>query len=246
MPSTDHPHPPASYAVVDYDPRWSAQFAQLREAIQPVLRGIATDIEHVGSTSVPGLPAKPIIDLSVVVPDAAGVQAAIQALATLGYSHRGDLGIEGREAFFAPERLPLPESNAQQAVSPSDTAATSDSVLANPASTDLASSDSARPSYAPPAHNLYVCPAGSLGLRNHLLFRDYLRSHPDRAAEYAALKRTLAAQFLTAPPDHRPEWQPDVEAYVAGKTEFVVGVLAHLGLEREGVDSVRRSNTGAP
>ncbi len=78
----------------------------MRDLIAPALRGIAVAIEHVGSTSVPGLPAKPIIDIDVVVPDAAIVPAAIGALTTLGYEHEGDKGIPGREAFKAPPGLP--------------------------------------------------------------------------------------------------------------------------------------------
>jgi GrpB-like predicted nucleotidyltransferase (UPF0157 family) len=56
----------------------------------------------VGSTAVPGLAAKPIIDMSVVVPKAEDVPEAISALARLGYVHRGDLGVPGREAFHPP------------------------------------------------------------------------------------------------------------------------------------------------
>lgn len=56
-------------------------------------------IEHVGSTSVPGLAAKPIIDLDVVIESNAQLPEAIESLAQLGYVHEGDLGIAGREAF---------------------------------------------------------------------------------------------------------------------------------------------------
>jgi GrpB-like predicted nucleotidyltransferase (UPF0157 family) len=66
--------------------------------------GIA--VEHVGSTSVPGLPAKPIIDISVIVPTGAAVAVAIERLSTLGYRHLGDLGVEGREAFASPNMPP--------------------------------------------------------------------------------------------------------------------------------------------
>ena len=66
----------------------------------------AVAVEHVGSTSVPGLAAKPIIDLEIVVASASLVPMAIEGLAKLGYAHRGDLGIEGREAFDSPSGLP--------------------------------------------------------------------------------------------------------------------------------------------
>ena len=59
-------------------------------------------IEHIGSTSVPGLAAKPIIDLDVLLASAAYLPETIRRLATLGYEHEGDLGIAGREAFRTP------------------------------------------------------------------------------------------------------------------------------------------------
>lgn len=63
-------------------------------------------VEHVGSTSVPGLAAKPIIDVDVVVHSAVDVRDAIARLRELGYQHRGDLGIIGREAFTTPSGSP--------------------------------------------------------------------------------------------------------------------------------------------
>jgi GrpB-like predicted nucleotidyltransferase (UPF0157 family) len=63
-------------------------------------------IEHVGSTSVPGLAAKPIIDMSIIVAGDVEVRAAIERLAPLGYVHRGILGVEGREAFDSPAGWP--------------------------------------------------------------------------------------------------------------------------------------------
>jgi len=62
-------------------------------------------IEHVGSTSVPGLAAKPIIDLDVLLASAAYLPETIRRLATFGHEHQGDLGIAGREAFRAPPTL---------------------------------------------------------------------------------------------------------------------------------------------
>lgn len=66
---------------------------------------VALAIEHVGSTSVPGLAAKPIIDMTVVVQSRNEVPIAIERLATLGYGHLGNLGIEDREAFSHPPEL---------------------------------------------------------------------------------------------------------------------------------------------
>jgi GrpB-like predicted nucleotidyltransferase (UPF0157 family) len=89
-------------AVVPYDPRWPDVFSALRDRADAALAGIAHVTEHVGSTAVPGLEAKPIIDLDVVVPEPAGVGPAVAALAAGGWEHEGDLGIAGREAFAPP------------------------------------------------------------------------------------------------------------------------------------------------
>ena len=91
--------------VVDYDPNWPEAFEALRSHIWPTVQNIAQSIEHVGSTSVPGLAAKPIIDINIVVSSDAHIPIAIERLAAIGYEHCGNLGIEGREAFKAPAHL---------------------------------------------------------------------------------------------------------------------------------------------
>ena len=89
--------------VVDWSPQWAEQFEAVAAVLRDALAGIGSaSVEHVGSTSVPGLAAKPILDVDVVV-DAADVPAAVTALESVGYVHRGDLGVTGREAFFAPD-----------------------------------------------------------------------------------------------------------------------------------------------
>jgi GrpB-like predicted nucleotidyltransferase (UPF0157 family) len=93
---------PDPIEIVDYDAAWPQEFEQLRDRAAAAVGELAVAIEHVGSTAVPGLAAKPVIDLVVVVePDR--VQAAVDRLSAIGYVHRGNLGVEGREAFDAPE-----------------------------------------------------------------------------------------------------------------------------------------------
>ena len=92
----------APVIVEDYDPRWPEQFERLRSRIASALGPLATAIEHVGSTAIPGLAAKPIIDLDVLLRSSSDLSEAIVRLATLGYQHRGDLGVLGREAFRPP------------------------------------------------------------------------------------------------------------------------------------------------
>jgi GrpB-like predicted nucleotidyltransferase (UPF0157 family) len=92
--------------ILDYDPNWPRLFQSLRKPIADALEDMAAAIEHVGSTAVPGLAAKPIIDIDVLLTSETLLSAAIERLASLGYVHRGNLGIPEREAFFAPANNP--------------------------------------------------------------------------------------------------------------------------------------------
>lgn len=92
--------------VVPYSPDWPAQFAIVSTDLRRALADVpVVAIEHVGSTSVPGLAAKPILDIDVVVARR-DVPAAIEALGHAGYRHRGDLGITDRESLAAPDDDP--------------------------------------------------------------------------------------------------------------------------------------------
>lgn len=95
-----------SVLILDYDPSWPDVFEALRRAVWAAVCDIALSVEHVGSTAVSGLAAKPVIDMDIVVDALEKVPAAIARLAELGYVHAGNLGIEDREAFNAPDGLP--------------------------------------------------------------------------------------------------------------------------------------------
>jgi GrpB-like predicted nucleotidyltransferase (UPF0157 family) len=92
--------------VVDYDPAWADAFGRIREFLAPAVSKHAVAIEHVGSTSVAGLAAKPIIDVDIVVANPKASRAAIAAMEAIGFEHRGDLGVPGREAFTKHPDLP--------------------------------------------------------------------------------------------------------------------------------------------
>lgn len=155
--------------IVDYNPAWPELFNVLKSSIDTALEDVALSIEHVGSTSVPGLASKPIIDMDVVV-RAQDLNKAIALLAGIGYVHDGDGGIPGRERFRPPAGLP--------------------------------------------SHHLYVCAENNPELIRHLQFRNYLRAHPQAAAEYGMLKKRLAAIY-----------GDDREGYSIAKTEFVTDIL---------------------
>jgi GrpB-like predicted nucleotidyltransferase (UPF0157 family) len=173
--------------VVEYNLEWPDHFHQLRDRIWPSVRDIAVAIEHVGSTAVAGLAAKPIIDLDIVIPSRSDLALTVARLGRLGYEHRGNLGIEDREAFWTSENQP--------------------------------------------AHHLYVCPQGSVSLRNHIAFRDHLRGRPHDAATYSRLKKQLAEQCAG-----------EIDRYVEGKTNFILSILAQYGFSVDRLDSIRRAN----
>ena len=85
--------------VEPYNEEWKSDFIAIRDELDTVLKDIVLRIEHVGSTSVEGLSAKPVIDIDVVIKDTTVLPDVISALQTIGYFHEGDLGIPGREAF---------------------------------------------------------------------------------------------------------------------------------------------------
>ncbi|MBI4198224.1 MAG: GrpB family protein [Chloroflexi bacterium] len=98
-----HPagHPPR-YAprtgdhVADYDPRWPAMFQAERTLVASATGISVADIEHVGSTSVPGLSAKPILDLMAAVASLGGAERYRRSLEAIGYEWRGEMGVPGR------------------------------------------------------------------------------------------------------------------------------------------------------
>jgi GrpB-like predicted nucleotidyltransferase (UPF0157 family) len=93
---------PRAIMIAEYDPAWSARFEQERPRIASALGTLPRVIEHVGSTSVPGLAAKPIIDVLVTVPDADDEAAFAAALAIAGYELR--VREPGHRMFRTPAR----------------------------------------------------------------------------------------------------------------------------------------------
>lgn len=173
--------------VCSYDSEWPRVFDHIRDRVWPVVQHAALRMEHVGSTSVPGLAAKPVVDACIVVASRRDVPHVIKALGTIGYVHRGTLGVPDRDTFKPPADVPK--------------------------------------------HHLYASPRDSLSLRNHLGLRDYLRAHPDEAAEYGELKHALAERF----PD-------DIDSYIAGKTDFILGILRKVGFTDAELAAIRDTN----
>ncbi len=93
------PARPPAIQIVDYDARWPELFEEERMRIAEALGDAALGIEHMGSTSVPGLSAKPIIDIMLVVPSTPMPPAQVEAMRRLGYAYHGEFGIGGRDYF---------------------------------------------------------------------------------------------------------------------------------------------------
>jgi GrpB-like predicted nucleotidyltransferase (UPF0157 family) len=102
---------PPQIVVTDYDPEWPDWFAQVSERVWSHVADLAVRIDHIGSTAVPGLAAKPVIDADIVVATENDVRAVIERLESNGYRWRGDLGIAGREAFQPDADEALPRHN---------------------------------------------------------------------------------------------------------------------------------------
>ena len=89
----------AKVIVLPYDSAWKAAFEAIKAEIESALGNRTVGIEHVGSTSVEGMSAKPCIDIDVVIKDYSVFDDVVQRLNVIGYIHEGDLGIKGRDAF---------------------------------------------------------------------------------------------------------------------------------------------------
>jgi GrpB-like predicted nucleotidyltransferase (UPF0157 family) len=91
--------PRAPVTVVDYDREWPERFAKESERIRAALGDRVVDLEHMGSTAVPGLAAKPVIDISVGLRDLDLTNDQIASMKDLGYEFLGELGLAGRRFF---------------------------------------------------------------------------------------------------------------------------------------------------
>jgi len=85
--------------LVPYDPDWPAQFAAARDQILSACNGLVIEVHHVGSTAIPSIAAKPVIDLLPVVRRIEDGDVSVAPLQALGYVHRGENGIAGRHYF---------------------------------------------------------------------------------------------------------------------------------------------------
>lgn len=155
--------------LVPYDSTWPMEFAAEAARIEQACAGLPIRLEHVGSTSIPGLSAKPVIDILAGRPGNMSGDAYVSAFKQLGYEHKGSFGVPGRNYFRRG---------------------------------------------SPRTHHVHLVSWSSELWQDHLLFRDYLRTHPLVAREYDTIKRELAAMYLQ-----------DKERYTDAKGPFIRSIV---------------------
>ncbi|KAK3185716.1 hypothetical protein K4F52_005581 [Lecanicillium sp. MT-2017a] len=160
-------------AIVEPDPAWPARYAEHEAAILSALGPKALELNHVGSTSVPGLPAKDVIDIDLTVADVDDEDDYVPALEAAGFQFKH------REPFWHGHRFFCTEG----------------------------------PNWC----NLHVWGPNCPEALRHILFRDWLREHPDDCEAYVAAKRSAADATNAA--------GEDVMAYNYRKENFIWGLL---------------------
>lgn len=172
----------SSIHLVPYDSTWPLEFKAEAARIERACAGLPIRLEHIGSTSVPGLSAKPIIDILAGRPGNVAGEAYVAAFRQLGYEHKGSFGIPGRNYF----RRGSPRS-----------------------------------------HHVHLVSWSSEFWRDHVLFRDQLRAHPELARDYEAVKRELAIAYAN-----------DRERYTDAKGPFIKSVVRRARGDAEPGDNI--------
>ena len=156
--------------VVEYDASWPRLFRERAERLRQHLRDVGLRIDHIGSTSIPDLAAKPIIDIQISVASLEPTAPFREPLEALGYVFRSD-NAERTKRYF-------------------------------------------REAPGTRREHVHVRKAGSWSEQFALLFRDYMRMHPDEAQAYALLKHELAERY-----------RDDRHSYTDAKQPFMWSVM---------------------
>jgi GrpB-like predicted nucleotidyltransferase (UPF0157 family) len=166
--------------IEDYDPQWPVLYEEEKCRIFEVIGDMIVRIEHIGSTAVPNLGAKPIIDIVVAVNRLSDAEKCIKPLQRIGYEYQPEHETSMPERRFFRKGNPPKEQH----------------------------------------YHLHMVERTSDFWKRHLLFRDYLRTHPKATQEYYELKKKLAIEYDT-----------DREAYTEAKTSFIESVVAKAKAE---------------
>ncbi|MDQ0462357.1 GrpB-like predicted nucleotidyltransferase (UPF0157 family) [Caulobacter ginsengisoli] len=178
--------------LVPHNPHWAdmadAEAARLKAALGANL----LVVHHIGSTAIPGIAAKPVIDLLPVVADLAALDASRPAVEALGYVWRGEFGLAGRRYCVRADETGkrLIQAHCYQADSPE--------------------------------------------IERHLVYRDYMRAHPDQAAGYEAEKRRAAALH----PDNSMAYNDAKSAWIQAAEKRAAAWQGAIPAGRSGLASI--------
>lgn len=164
---------PVAVVIVEYNPRWPAMYQEERQSILTATGDLIVAIEHIGSTAVPGLGAKPIIDIMAAVRELVDAERCVEPLKTIGYEYVPEYN------DIIPERRYFHKGPAEART-----------------------------------HHLHMVELTSDFWERHMLFRDFLRTHPEEAQQYYDLKKELAGKYRS-----------DREGYTEAKTAFIESVV---------------------
>ncbi|WNQ09642.1 GrpB family protein [Paenibacillus aurantius] len=149
----------------EYSEDWVRLFQEEADFLKTIFKDEILQFEHFGSTSVPGLKAKPVIDMICIVKNINNIDSFNDKMHSLGYDVAGDWGIPGRRLF--------------------------------------------RKGGANRTHHIHFYQADNSQIARHLIFRDYLRSHPEEVARYSRFKEELVQRF-----ENTSEYSPAKKAFV--------------------------------
>jgi len=149
----------------DYSENWAVMFRNEASFLKTIFGDEIIRFEHFGSTSVPGLKAKPVIDMMCIVNDIKKIDLFNKQMTSLGYDAAGEWGIPGRRLF--------------------------------------------RKGGENRTHHIHFYQFDNPQIDRHLIFRDYLRAHPDEVIKYSHFKEALAQKF-----ENTSDYSPAKKSFV--------------------------------
>lgn len=178
--------------IAPYTPAWAVQFRQIADDLGELLKAFRPAIEHIGSTSVPGLAAKPIIDIAVGIDAVSRLDETIAPMTRHGY------------IYYEVYNVGMPFRRYYAGLKPGDYSNLFKEVYTE--EDEIPHADIHKHTQA----HVHIWEFGSPEYQRHIAFREYLRAHPAVVAQYAQLKQQLS---LT-------DWK-DGNAYNGGKNDFI-------------------------
>ncbi|MGA4493496.1 GrpB family protein [Vreelandella venusta] len=146
---------------------WGAAFLSEASRIRSAVGDVALQVHHIGSTAIPGMAAKPVIDMVLEVSSIDELASSDQALVSLGYESLGENGLSGRRFY--------------------------------------------RKGGDQRTHHIHAYESGHPDIHRHLVFRDYLRAHKDKATHYEQVKLKAARKFRESPDDYAEAKSPTIQ-----------------------------------